>query len=115
MVPDPKYKKFKKEFHDMINMDLAFVENLKEYNDPNYTVKLHLNIGVPLDKFYTKKGTINKRGGDLSNYIKAVEDCLFSHTGLDDSQVIELNVQKHPDITGYSIEILFIVYRPFDN
>lgn len=48
-------------------------------------VLLEMTLGLPRKDFYEY---------DLSNFIKAVEDCLTRRTGIDDNRNVELNVKK---------------------
>ena len=56
---------------------------------------LALEILLYSEKWFTKKGLIHKKTGDIDNYCKSTIDSYFAAIGLDDSQIFELHVGKH--------------------
>lgn len=55
---------------------------------------LALEIMLYSERWFTKKGLIHKKAGDVDNYCKSTIDSYFAAIGLDDSQVFELSVTK---------------------
>jgi len=56
---------------------------------------LAVEIMLYSEGWFTKKGAIHKRAGDVDNFCKSTLDAYFTAIGLDDSQVFELHVSKH--------------------
>lgn len=70
----------------------ANFDSSKQYIYARYT------FGKPSTLLFTKKGAINKRGGDTQCYIKTLQDAIFSelsrhNSAIDDAQVIEYSVR----------------------
>jgi Holliday junction resolvase RusA-like endonuclease len=55
---------------------------------------LALEIMLYSERWFTKKGLIHKKAGDVDNFCKSTIDSYFAAIGLDDSQVFELSVTK---------------------
>jgi len=55
---------------------------------------LAVEIMLYSNGWFTKKGVIHKRAGDVDNFCKSILDSYFTAIGLDDSQVFELHVSK---------------------
>ena len=52
---------------------------------------------VPVEKFFTKKGMINQRAGDTSNFAKLPDDKIFNDIlGIDDGFICKETVYKVP-------------------
>lgn len=47
-----------------------------------------------LSNFYTKKQSINKKSGDIDNFIKILQDAVFKELDLDDCYIIFLKAVK---------------------
>lgn len=59
---------------------------------------LAVEIMLYSEGWFTKKGVVHKRAGDVDNFCKSTLDSYFAAIGLDDSQVFELHVSKHVGI-----------------
>lgn len=74
------------------------IENFKWsmsfFKDPIFY--LEIDIEIPLNEYYTKKGMTNKRTIDCSNVIKPIEDSLSKALGIDDSLNAYVRVKKIP-------------------
>ena len=66
----------------------------------NRGVRVHSNKCLAVEillfsqRWFTKKGLIHKKAGDVDNFCKSTLDSYFAAIGLDDSQVFELSVTK---------------------
>ena len=99
-----------KELKNLIDQALKDKRNKESINQFNsyYDINKHyLNFTYRYYyPIFTKKGLISKTGGDTSNLIKFIEDCLFSHLDADDSQVIQVSATKiHSEEIKTVIEI----------
>lgn len=81
-------------------------ELLKYYNETKHSLILELFFYLPKEKFYTKKNTISKKSGDISNMVKTTEDQIFNWLGIDDSQVQKLVVEKIPTGEKPQIQVM---------
>lgn len=99
-------KKLKKDI-DKALLDERNKEAINQFNSHYDINKHYLNFNYRYYyPIFTKKKLISKTGGDTSNLIKFVEDCLFSHLDADDSQVIQVNATKiHSEEIKTIIEI----------
>jgi Holliday junction resolvase RusA-like endonuclease len=59
-------------------------------------------------KLYTKKGELSNNSLDLDNYIKALQDVLFSLLGINDNQILEIQACKKFGEPRTEIVISFI-------
>lgn len=58
---------------------------------------IRLKLVVGKSNYYTEKGAVHKRSGDISNTVKVIEDKVFSHvTGFDDYIVKSVVLDEYP-------------------
>ena len=84
-IKTEKYKNFEDE------ISWLFISYSKELRKINEVLRLgHYAVSIKaifLMPTLTKKGLFSKNKGDVTNYIKTLEDCLFNELEADDSQV----------------------------
>lgn len=82
-------KKLQKFYEEVLSSEisdediLALKEQLNSL--PNLGIKLILKVGTPSKEIFEH---------DVSNYVKAIEDCLVKRIGVDDSHNTELHIEK---------------------
>lgn len=85
------------------------------YFDPKkHCIQTKWSVYIPEKKFFTVKGTINKKCIDATNTVKILEDRLSFILGIDDSQICESSVRKIPtDSSSWCVVLeLSIEMRP---
>lgn len=61
-------------------------------NNMNIGAKLILKISMPEEEYWNLEHELHRN--DASNFIKAIEDSIFSNIGIDDTRTIRLEVEK---------------------
>lgn len=89
-APSPYLKEVKKYYKDLLSKtisdnDVIKVNNFFYGDIPGRGICLQMIVGLPENEFYKH---------DISNYIKAVEDCISERLGVDDSKNTAVSIQK---------------------
>lgn len=61
------------------------------YNNKEHYLKADYRFYYPV---LTKEGLVSKKSKDVSNIIKPIEDAIFNHLVVDDSQIVSTTVSK---------------------
>lgn len=97
MIKTKKGRLFEKAVTDHTLNSLKTLEKFKKaFEKQTKGIKVTVIIYTHRDKFFTKKGTINKRSGDVDNQLKCLLDNIFKVLGIDDSQIVEISAIKKP-------------------
>lgn len=94
----PEVVKFKKEV-EIILKD-------KSLNYDEKTEYIEIEYYFYLSNFYTKKGLINKKSGDIDNFKKALQDSIFKSLGIDDSAICNDVTKKRFSEKDYTVVII---------
>ena len=106
-IKTTEFVAWEKEFLSHLNkLNDKRTELIKYYNETKHSLILELFFYLPREKFYTKKNTISKKSGDISNMVKTTEDQIFNWLGIDDSQVQKLVVEKIPTDEKPQIQVM---------
>lgn len=72
-------------------------------NNQNIGAKFVLKISIPKEEYWNENDEFELYRHDASNFIKAIEDSIFSNLGIDDKRTIKLEVEKgyNEDYTWY--------------
>lgn len=97
----PEYKQFKRDFAALVGDKLA---HLKEYDGK----LLALMIRFHWSGWFTKSRKLRK-GRDVSNRIKALEDAIYKAMGIDDAHTVCVCAFKEPPQEGRDASIVFDV------
>ena len=99
-----KATRFKKEF--LFELD-PYMDKLLKFSAIHSELKcpIHSTIIFHHPKVYKKDGSINLRGGDLTNFLKLMEDCLFRAISVDDAYHVRTTAEKVQSILP-KIEII---------
>jgi len=110
MIKSKKGRKFEKDVIDTCLKSIKSLEKLRKAYEKNPNgIKVTVITYLERSKFFTKKGTINKRSGDLDNTLKCLLDNIFKVIGIDDSQIVEILAKKIPwkeDKTVVTLELI---------
>lgn len=89
-------------YKDIITKEIKPLEDKEVF-------KIHVftTIYFPKERFFTKKGLINKRSGDLDNYVKLPIDAIFKGLELDDSLITYHQIEKKVGDLGFIIQLIF--------
>lgn len=93
-VTTDDYKEYKKEFAEVIS-DKKYeksINKVQSYVEQNYTLKLSLTFYFNRKQVFCKDGSLKKN--DVTNRIKAIEDCLCDALGIDDKQFFFVSCAK---------------------
>ena len=103
-----KYRESKKKFEkDLLEYALELIE-IHDYFNPKYHV-LQVSYYFLSPKFLKKDETISKKGGDVNNFPKSVEDALHNSLGIDDAFNIGGTVKKIPFEYDRTIILLDVI------
>lgn len=95
-----------------------YLKELREYFDPKKHVYIvYITVFYPKSEFFTKKDEISQKTIDVTNFEKAIVDCLFlpkhfdepapygcKNLNIDDKHVVNVNSKKwYKDSTGYEV------------
>lgn len=69
---------------------------LSSYNPAIHSLSIESFFYINEDDFFTKKLSINKRSGDLDNWLKMPLDIISKWLGIDDSQICKIEKYKIP-------------------
>ena len=73
-----EFYQWREDFCSLIYKDKEVLEDIRKRFDPKkHAFTVHMTRYVPIDKFYTQSGSINKNSGDLTNHEKTVIDSIF--------------------------------------
>lgn len=99
-----------------LGLNDQFEKARKLYNPKTMGIAVKLVFGIKRERFFTKRGTINRRAMDLSNIEKPLIDLIFAekylkrdgicNLGIDDQYICKLESEKAPaDIDTIAVEI----------
>lgn len=99
-----EYREFAKSIEAIMSLRKKEFNAFNEaYKPTEHEIHAHLVINTP--DLYTKKGTINKKSGDIDNYCKPLFDNIFTGC-VDDSQLVKLTIDKKFSIKiGFMLEL----------
>ena len=66
-------------------------------------------------KFYTKKGEINKRAGDIDSFVKFSQDAIMKGVGYDDSLIKQKDIIQMPCEGSYHKIFFLLVSHPIES
>lgn len=75
---------YKKEY---LHMVASYVNNL------NIGLTMELKVSIPREEYWNPEDKVLYRN-DASNFIKAMEDAIYSNIGIDDTRNIKVSVEK---------------------
>lgn len=73
-------------------------------NNQNIGAKFILKISIPKEEYWKESDEFELYRHDASNFIKAIEDSIFSNLGIDDKRTIKLEVEK-----GYNEDYVWYI------
>lgn len=103
------YRRFKTTLEEKLHTYEDEKREFLEYIEgKRFYLQTTLNIYVPHDRYFTKKGDISRNKGDCGNFRKCTQDVVFDWLGIDDKySVKEHNYQIEDDqgLWGFSFKI----------
>ena len=119
-------RKWSLDIHDQLSDPLLKqnIERLREgFNPLSHSLSVTICYYIPHDKFYTKKGNISRKSGDLDNCIKLLLDTVFDprffkrdlfNFNIDDQFITDLPTKKRPaDKYSISLEVEILCNKTF--
>lgn len=91
-------------FADEVFYSADYLALITSYiNNQNVGAKFILKISIPREEYWNENNEFELYRHDASNFIKAIEDSIFSNLGIDDKRTIKLEVEKgyNEDYTWY--------------
>ena len=104
-APSPVLKKTQAFYKEILQEKIPqeFIDQVKELvNDKSCGINFMMEVGLPESEL---------RECDISNFIKAVEDCIVTRTGIDDSRHYTVSAKKSIYDTEDKSWILKISYK----
>lgn len=95
----------KQAFADEVFYPTDYIALIASYiNNHNIGAKFILKISIPKEEYWNEANEFELYRNDTSNFIKAIEDSIFSNIGIDDKRTIKLEVEK-----GYNEDYVWYI------
>lgn len=108
-IPSKEVKAFKKQMQEWALEHREVVEKAKEWLKNKYQIQLERHYCLHRSKLWTKDYRLKKL--DVTNRIKAFDDCLCEMMGFDDSQ-IWLGQEEKISIPDNIKECVIVILKP---
>lgn len=109
-APTPYLKKLKSYYEEMLSQKISDsdIEDIKNVinsyeGKKEGGIDLSIELGLPLE---------DVRNHDISNFIKALEDCIVKRTGIDDSRNYKVSIEEKLYANSEGTWMLRVTYKP---